>query len=282
VFLIKPDDDYAPGAISVTASAPDTAYPPENTVLDNPANPGKLTTPTGWFLYEYANKIQPVGASLVYQYLLAGLNVRLQASTSSSFASPALDFAFTIPPKRRDGPSFQRWTVNPWIRLTAAATWGDPAGYKFWRVLIVGTNDQNVIIGKIMLFSALHQVQMVAEGGDLAREKDYEELSVIRDRTEVGVKKRQPVGGPMRQLSFTLAPTNYSAGTLPIEPSSTLRELLQDAESDVHPWGIIPWEDNDFLLVDVEDFTWERGHKVGGYEIWQLSVREVSRGVPFP
>jgi len=275
---VRADDDYAPGALNVTGSAEDPAYPAINAVSDNPAKPAKLTTTTGWILLEFANKIQPVGAAIIYHYLLAGLNVRVQASATSDFSSPAVNVAFSIPAKRKDGPPDQRWTINPWVLIGDLP---DPTGYKFWRFIVVGTNDQNVIIGKVMLFSAIYAVDILHEAGRIT-ETDYDEFSMIRDRTELGVNKRQTLGGPRRALTFGLVATDLAAGTPPTQDAADFRALLQAAEGDAHPWLFIPWDTNDALLVDTETPEWERSHDVGGYQIWMVSVREVARGVPWP
>lgn len=277
-YFVRYDDDSVPGCLALTGGNEDPAYPATNARLDNPANPAKSTTTSDRYVAEYATKQQPVLTSLIYAYLDAGLDVRLQANNSNAWGSPALDIPIVIPGKRKDGPTYQRWTINPWAFIELP----DPDGYLFWSWYFP-SNSQNIIVGKFLLASAVYQVQLLSEGGDLAREKDYDEFSAIRDKTELGVRKVQVLGGPRRFLSGELVGTDYSAGSAPVQDAADFRALLQAAEGDAHPWLWIPFEDrNDAWLVDNEDFAWERSHKVGGYQVWPFAVREVARGLPWP
>lgn len=280
-YIVRHDDDLAPGASVVTASAEDPDYPATNAVLDNPADPAKLTTTSGSIVLEFANKIVPVGAALIYHYLDEGLEVRIQGNGTDSWGSPAVQEVFTIPPKRRDGPSYQRWTMNSWCALEDPSNWPDPTGYKFWRVVVVGTNSQTVIIGKILLFSAIYQFTLSPDASDIT-EKDYLPESFIDQHTELGVQNVETLDGPRRFMSGAFLTTDLSAGTAPNELAATLRALLQSAEGIAHPFLFIPQEDNDAWLVRNETPEWERSHKNGGYQVWPFAFREVSRGIPWP
>ncbi len=281
-YIVRYDDDLAPGCDAITGSAEDPLYEARNAILDNPADPAKLTTTSGSFVLEFANKIQPVGAALIYHYLDEGLEVRIQGNSSNFWGAPPVQEVFTIPAKRRDGPSYQRWTINPWCQLEDVSNWPDPTGYKFWRVVVVGTNSQNVVIGKIMLFSAIYQFGLYSEAAE-PTDRDYKPESQINLETELGVEYVETLDGPRRFMSGALVAQEGNAGITPDdELASTLRALLQSAEGRAHPFLFIPFEDNDARLVRNDTPEWERTYKTGGYQIWPFAFREVSRGIPFP
>ena len=271
----RPSDDLAQDAASVTASAEDTSYPAENLVSENPAKPAKLTTTTGSWVLEFGAAIAPVAAVLVYQYLDAGLEVRIQANTSDSWGAPPFNQAFTIPAKRLDGPSNQRWTVNPILELTGAPS------YAFWRLVVVGTNSQAVVVGRLLLLSAWRDVSIFFGGSDI-EEGDAPE-GQIEVRTELGVENIVSIGGPRRSLSGVLMGSDLYPAAMNLDDAALFRALHESADGRLKPFAFRPFdEENDCWLVRFESANRARMHKAGDYSVWPCAVREVSRGLPWP
>lgn len=273
----RPDDDLALSAAGVTASAEDPAYLAVNLIRENPAKPAKLTTVTGDFVVDHGSPVTVVAAVVVYQYLDAGLEVRLQRHSSNSWGAPTSDELITIPTKRLDGPANQRWTVSPILRLAA------PASLAFTRLVIVGANSQPVVIGRLMLLSALREVTIFHDGNSPIDEGDTPE-GQLEQPTELGVETIVTIGGPRRNLSAVLVASDLNAGTTPVQAAADFRALAQSAESRQRPFLLVPFAEspNDAWLVRFEGATRSRAHQVGGYQVWPFSVKEVSRGLPWP
>lgn len=272
------DDLCQTDAHTVTASAEDTAYPAANLTTENPAQPAKLTTTSGNWVLDFASAPgDAIAAALIYQYLDGGIEVRIQANDSDSWDSPAFDQTITIPGKRRDGPDFQRWTTSPFVLFD------EPQNYRFWRLAIVGTNNQAVCVGRLMLLAALPAVDRFYDGdiGETLRPDD--DPGQIVQPTELGVDNIITIGGPRRGLSVTLIASDYEAGSAPVQEASDFRTLCETVDGREHPFLLIPDESrNDAWLVRPESGSWPRAHRVGGYQVWTIPVREVSRGLPWP
>lgn len=275
-YYARPDEDLAQEAIAVTGSAEDPVYPATNLILPDPANPAKLTTNSGNFVLEFSGAITPVAAALIYEYLDAGLEVRLQGHTSNSWGAPTFNQTFTIPAKRRDGPSYQRWTVSPWMLV-------DTSALAFWRVVVVGTNSQVVVIGRVLLLSALHEVTLFHDGPIEQSERPNDDPGQIVQPTELGVRTVLTLTGPKRGLTGVFIGTDLQAGNPPHQDAADFRALIESAEGQEKLWPFIPFGDvNDLWLVHNTSGAGIRSHRQGGYQIWPFDVREADRGLPFP
>lgn len=274
-YFGRPDEDLAQDATAVSGSAEDPSYLAANIRSENPAKPAKLTTNDGWFLYEFAAPVTPQWTALIYQYLDPDLDVRIQGNDTSDFSSPAYERQIVIPSKRLDGPANQRWTVNPWVYLDYEET---PPSYQFWRLYIAAENSQPVCIGRWLLMSQLREIDMFYDGDGLSED---DQPTNLRDETEVGVKLVTVIGGPQRGLSYVWLGTDLSAGTDPQE-ALAFRQLHEAADGDARPFPIIPFGTNDVLLVRPDTPNASRVHRPGGYQSWAYSVREESRGIPWP
>jgi hypothetical protein len=271
-YFARPDDDYGLRAIAVTASAEDSAYPALNLIAENAADPAKLTTTTGNWVLQFSSAIQPLIAILYYQYLDAGLSVKLQANSSNSWGAPPFEQAFTIPAKRRDGPTNQFWTNNVGMVIS-----GSPS-YAYWRLVIVGTNSQVVAVGRLVLLTAYHAVKLLsAEGLD---EDDAPEGQIVQP-TELGVETVYTIGGPRRRFSGSTPLTDKSG--IPLNAASELRALHEGVEGQAHPFILFPFGlTGEPWLVRFESATRTRHHSAARAQYWPFAVREVSRGLPWP
>lgn len=279
-YYARPDDDLALDATAITASAEDSEYPADNLISENAAKTAKLSTTSGSWVLEFADKVIPVAAALINQYLDAGLSVALQGNDTDSWGAPAFSQAFTIPAKRLDGPSYQRWTVNPWILLDEL---DDPTGYLFWRLVIIGTNSQNVAVGRLLLLSSLRSVDLFYDSEIGESDRPADDLGQIVQPTELGVETIITIGGPRRGMTAVTLASDVSAGTAPVQDAADFRALHESSDGREHPFLFIPFaEENDAWLVRFDSPAGERTHKQGGYQRWPFDVREVSRGLPWP
>lgn len=276
-YYARPDEDTAQTAAGITASAEDPAYPAENLLASNPAKPAKLTTPSGWWVLEFSGKKAPKALALLYQYLDEGLSVFIQANDTDVWTSPAFSQAVTIPPKRRDGPSYQRWTHNAFALLEEL---DDPDGYFFWRLLISGTNSQNVCIGRLWLLEDIHQVDVFHANGDIG-EGDETPGSII-DYTERRVRLPTVIGGPQRTLSGALICTDLSAGSAPAQAAAEFRALYESTDGTAELILLIPQLADDEPWIVYFEQPPTRLHAQGGYQVWAFTLREASRGEPWP
>lgn len=277
-YIARPDWDLAQQAIAISASTEATHYGAANIILEHAAKPWKATDTTGWVVLQLPAPIAPAYVSLIYQYLDAGLsNVRIQANSSDSWGSPAFEATFTIPSKRLDGPSYQRWTKNPTLPLTGL----DPGGYEWWRLNIGTANSQNIAIGRLALWSQLLRVTLFHVDGSPFEHSD--ETTHIINETDLDVEAGVYVlGGPRRRLTAYLVGTDLDAGTAPVQEASDFQDLHEAAGGRVHPYLILPFENfADSWLVKPEALNMPRSHRQDGAQVFPIAVREVSRGLPF-
>lgn len=279
-YFSRPDWDYMQIATAITLSDPDPAYDASNLNGVNPAKPAKWTTMSGTALSEFSAKVAPKVLVLAYQYLDPGLEVYIEGNDTSDFSSPAFSQAVTIPNKRKDGPTYQRWTRNAICILDDLP---DPDGYMFWRLNIVGTNSQILQIGRMLLLSDLQWVVLFhGVGGDIA---EFDEPDNVVDFTERKVRIVTTIGGPQRGVTIAWIGTDLNAGTAPIQEAADFRNLYETTQgteelfifiamlhgtTDLEPW------------IAYFEQPPARSHLQGGHQVWTATIREASRGVPFP
>ncbi len=276
-YYARQDEDIAQQATSVVGSAEDAEYPATNLILEDPAYTAKLTTTSGSWVLAFASKVAPVAVSLSGQYLDAGLTVYLEGNDTDVWTSPSFQQAITIPAKRYDGPSFQRWTKHV---LAVLDELDDAAGYLFWRLNVAGTNSQNVIVGRLALWSDLHEVDIFHTGGGI---RHADELQSIKQKTQFQKLHVTPIAGPLRSATLPLIGTDLSAGSAPIQAAADFRRLQESSNDGEHPfllWSTDPPFNGEPWLVYVEAL--DLVHEEGGYQVWTVTVREVSRGIPWP
>jgi hypothetical protein len=275
-WYARPDWDYGQIATAVTASAPDVAYDASNLNGVEPAKPAKLTTPSGFWYYTFSAKVAPVASAIIYQYLDPGLAVVIEAS-DDAFATTAFTQSVTVPNKRKDGPSYQRWTHNI---LTLIDTLPDPTGYRYWRLNVTGTNSQIVQVGRWMLLSALAPIDLFHTGGDIPESDDPDN---VIDETERKVRIKTVIGGPQRAVGFSFIGTDLDAGTAPVQQAQDFRDLWESTDTD-DLFIFIPQlhgADDDEPWLAFFQASPGRAHAQGGYQNWTGTIREASRGVPF-
>ena len=278
-YIGRHDWDLAQQAVAITGSSEASGYGAANIILENAARPWKSTTTTGSVVLQFDSPIAPAYASLFYQYLDAGLSdVLIQANDSDSWGAPAYELAFTIPTKRLDGPSYQRWTRNPTLPLAGL----DPGGYEWWRLHIGTANSQQVIVGRLALLSQMLRVTLFHVDGSAFDASD--ETTQIANVTDLDVEAGiYMLGGPRRRLAAYLVGTDLDAGTEPIQEASDFQDFHEVSQGREHPLIFVPFENfADTWLVRPEALNMPRAHRQDGSQIFPFAVREVSRGLPWP
>lgn len=141
LIYAKPSDNLISTASVITPSTEATGYEVENLYDGNPAKPWKMTATTGNVVFDFGSATNIDLVAIVHHNLTAGLEVRIQGNASDSWGSPTLNQTITIPAYDADS-----YPVNPWIDLSALSN-----SFRYWRLVVVGTNSANVAIGELWL-----------------------------------------------------------------------------------------------------------------------------------
>lgn len=134
---------------TITASAEDTAYPATWLVDELADQPGKLTATSGNWVFDFGTARELACVSLIHHNLDVGLEVRIQGNASDSWSSPTLNDAFTIHARYAD-----QFTVNERVMLSDFHAAGART-FRYWRLVIVGTNSANISIGEVRMDAAV-------------------------------------------------------------------------------------------------------------------------------
>jgi hypothetical protein len=193
-----PGDNLSPVATGggvdwvVNTGTGDASYPATNLGDLNPAKPARLTTTTGSWVRDLGSAKQVDQVLIPHHNLTAGLEVRIQANTTSSWGAPPLNELLVVPAYESDG-----FPVGFFKDLTHIGT----RSYQFWRFVVVGTNAAPVAIGEIWLQTLKRQlVDHIAPGMVDTRRRpivehvtDYEVATIY----DFGVKVRRLVADHM-------------------------------------------------------------------------------------
>lgn len=133
--------------ITVNTGTEDTAYPKANLVDGDPAKPAKLTGTTGSWVFDFGSAQRVDLIAIIMHNLDAGLSVKIQGNASDSWGGPTLDEAVTIQAYALDD-----MPENPWLDLTDKTGYST-GGFRYWRLVIVGTNTDAVAVGEVWLGS---------------------------------------------------------------------------------------------------------------------------------
>jgi len=250
---------------TITASADDPDYPATNLTDPNPANPAKLTTTDGNWVFDFGAAVQAVAVALIYHNLDEGLSAVLEWNTTDSWGSPAGSQAITIPAwteEPLDG------SFSPWTEIA-----GTPS-YRYWR-LVVGDGSPNnsnlIFIGNVMLVGALRQLDTDVRWGI----EEREEFGLLEQETELGVEYVEVLGGKRRRFVGEMGLRDYEA--------AELISLYRSATGRAARWLLIPDETvNDAWYVRFDDPGWSRMRTDPNFNTFPYAVRECSRGVPWP
>jgi hypothetical protein len=254
-------DNVAPKA-TITATAPDAAYPAANVVDGDPAHPSKQTGGAGAWAFQFPAQQRVDAVALIHHNLTPGLDVRVQASNDGS-AWNAFDAAITIPPYREDG-----FCVNPWRDLTSAPGY-TPTGFAYWRVVVMGTNAAPPALGELVLLSHLRTLDRNPQWGF----HDTEDHPLIEHKTDLGVVRIYEYG--------TLARTYGGQIIASAAGARELRTLARDARFRARPWLFIPEASaNEAWWVRFTGMPQDQTHELLDANPMLWTVEELARGLP--
>jgi hypothetical protein len=256
-------DDVAPNAtITVNTGTEDPAYPKANLVDFVPAKPGKLTTTTGSWVFDFGSAQRVDIVALIHHNLTPGLEVRIQGNASDSWGSPTFNQPITIPTYREDG-----FPVNPWLDLTGLSGYGT-GGFRYWRVVVVGVNGAAVAIGEVLLIKLKRSLDPNINWG----ERRQEDRKLVEHRTDFGVSTIYDLGVTVRELNGD------------VDASDTQKAAIQswwrDTKGRSRPFLLVPdGLVNDAWMVRWKDTKLDVQLQFLDRNPIQLGFEEVSRGL---
>lgn len=265
LLYARPSDNVAPSAAVITASAPDADpdYAAASIVDLDPAKPSKLTTTTGNWVFDFGTAQRVDVAAIIHHNLTAGLEVRIQGHATDAWGAPSFNQPIVIPAYHEDG-----FPACPFLDLTTLAGYS-AGGFRFWRLVVVGTNAAAIAIGEVLLLALKRSVEVNLSWGAT----EEEEHPLIEHRTDHGVSSITGLGTTWRELAGDLDTTD--AGW------QSVRSLRRDARGRARGWLAVPDPTlNDALFVR---FLETRGGRVFTFldrNGVAFRLQEVSRGLP--
>lgn len=258
----RPDDNVALFAV-VTSSGALTDYPVGNIIDSDPAIPSKLTTTSGWWLFDFIGPQRVDVAAVLATNLTPGLpNVQIQANTTDSWPG-ALNVTITIPPKRLDGTP-----VNPWVNLVGQPGYS-AGGYRFWRLNFGIGNGATISIGELVLLSHLRLLPYGLSPGAVRAPKRRR----VRHETDGGTHLAYDLGVTQRSIK----------GEIQFKDSAKadVDAWIENARGDLRPFLLVPNTDvNDAWWVTHLSDELPQTRVVLGMNTMPFAVQEVGAGIP--
>lgn len=249
------------GLATLVASAPDTDYPASYLVDGQLARPGKLTTTTGDWVWDFGSAQRVDLLSLGPHNLTAGLTgVLFQGNATDVWTAPTLSATVTIPAYHDDGQS-----VNPWLDLTAASGYST-SGFRYWRLRIGTANAAPVAIGEVALYSQKTTIRNFRVGLSEALR-----IPAVVHSTTYEVDTTYSLGVARRRMTGDVVLNASEIATV---------QSWYRAGAGVSDWHTIVIENavNDARVMRFEgDLSFSR--LGGGLYSAQMSFTEVSRGL---
>lgn len=256
-------DNMAPSAtVAVNTGTEDAAYPAANLKDRNPARPGKLTTTTGSWTFNFVAAQRVDIVALLMHNLAAGLSVRIQGNATNAWGAPTFDQAITIPTYREDG-----FPINPWLDLTTLAGYS-AAGFAWWRIVVVGVNAAAVAIGDVWLGKLKRTLSPNINWG----ETQDEDRRLIEHSTDHGVDTIYDLGVTRRSIIGEV--------DAPDATRDALRTWWRDSRGRAQAFLIMP----DGAVNDAWLVRWTEAKQAIRFDLTdrntvQLNFLEVSRGL---
>jgi len=248
-------------AATLTASAPDAAYPASFLADGDPAHPAKLTTTSGYWQFDFgaAQRIDLV--ALIHHNFAPGLNVRVQAGADGT--TFPFDAAITIPAYREDG-----FPVSPWRDLTTLPGY-TTGGARYWRIAVVGANSTPCALGEVVLLKTIRTLDRHPQWGFV----DSENHPLVEHVTDLGVVTIAEYGTLTRTYSGQIIASEAGA--------AELRAHARDVRFRARGWLFIPDAAvNEAWYVRFRDMPQLRTHTMTNANPMTFSVEEIARGLP--
>lgn len=262
LLYVRPSENVIANA-TITASAADAEYPATRLHDGNPADPAKLTTTSGNFVFAFgaAQRIDVV--ALIHHNLTAGLEVRIQGNASNVWTSPTFNQQITIPAYRENG-----FPINPFLDLTGLSGYS-ASGFQYWRLVIVGANAEAVAIGELVLGSVKRTLEINLSWGLL----DDEDQPVVEHRTSARVSHIVSEGTAVRTLEGEVDTTDAGG--------ASLLSLSRDSRGRARPFLVVPDPaTNDALFVRFIESKLPRTWAFLDRKRVPVRLEEVSPGLP--
>jgi len=186
----------------------------------NPAKPAKLTTATGNWVFDFTNPTTVDLVALIHHNFQAGLNVRWQGNATDAWGAPSIDQAITIPAYREnDFPNY------PFLDITGIGS----RTFRFWRLVIVGTNPVVISLGEIVILGTKRTLERNISWGYV----DEDDNPIIEHKTDYGVSAAAySMGTTWRTLRADVRTTDAGA--------TSLISLSRGAFGRARPFLVIP------------------------------------------
>lgn len=247
--------------ITVQSGVEDPDYLAANIANLNPSKPAQLTGSTGAWLFDWGAAQRVDWVLLPMHNLDAALEVRVQMNATDSWGSPSLNTTIVIPTYREDG-----LPVGSWRDLTGVAGYL-VGGYRYLRLVVVGTNSAAVKVGEFGIFSNKRTLNPNVSWGLKAPEQRLQQVN----ETDAGVKTVYDQGVTLRTYAGDLDTTD--AGL------AAVRSWWRDARGQVFPFGFVLDEDaNEGLLARWANAL-DPTMTINDRNQMALAVEELSRGL---
>lgn len=256
-------DNVAPLATwAVNTGAEDPDYLAANLVDRNPAKPAQLTGTTGSWVGSYAGAQRVDLVVLPMHNLIAGLEVRIQGNAANAWGAPTFNQAITIPAYRAD-----LLPTGCFLDLTGLAGY-NPAGFQFWRLVVVGVNSQPVKVGELLLLSTKRTMNPNVNWPV----KPTQDRPIIENRTDYRVSTVYDLGTTIRRFQGDVDTTDVGW--------TALEAWWLDCRGRARAFTFIPDESvNVAWMGRFASTMLDPTQAITDRNTWTLDVEEVSRGL---
>jgi hypothetical protein len=255
--------DNALSLATVSAASTLALYPVAGAYDGNPAMPVKFSIAVNAaVVLDFGSAMAPKGFAVIHHNLSAALNVRVQSSTASDFSSLDCNQPFTIGAVEVDG-------YRPDIYLDLQnALGGAVTARRYWRVIVLGTNTNNVIMGEVFGYMTRRElIRGVVIG--------HEEGPTVRNKehfTEGDVSLAVKEGFRREYLTGTMRGTKTD--------TDAVMEWFRAVAGNAEPSLLIPDQSLATVFLGRWDADTLRRRSIDGdvYEV-TITFRQLSRGL---
>lgn len=220
-YALRSDDVTQNATWAVHTGTAVSQYESSHIGTDVIARPAKLSETYGSWYADFSSA-QRVDAVVLPMYnFQAGLTVRIQGSSTTSFTTPSLNHLITIPAYRDDGFPYGAW------QHLATATGYSTGGYRYWRLTVESTNSA-AIATKVKLLAEVQTLTPNVAWGAVQQD----DRKLIEHETDYGVSSIYDLGISRRAMTAELWG--------PDTQRDAVRDLWQSTRGRVYPFVVIP------------------------------------------
>lgn len=198
-------DNVAPNAtVTVNTGTQDADYPAANLVDRLIVKPAQLTSTTGSWVLDFGSAQRVDWVALPIHNIDAALEVRIQMHATSSWGAPTVNEPIIIPTYREDG-----LPVPCWLDLTDKTGYS-AGGFRFLRLVVVGTNAAAIKVGELLAISTKRTLDPNINWPVQLPEQ----RPVYDNRTPFGYANKYDLGVTLRRLTANLDTTDAGLAAL--------------------------------------------------------------------